>query len=245
MQTETLQEGSPAIGRTCPFCQFTLKPGVDAVTCGSCSSVHHTDCWNANSGCATYGCAENVNVGGKAEALRSLIADEATFLEYASVWSRWCASFVDGIVVWLICLPIFIIFGVTVASQAPASVQKLLNVVALLIGAAYETYLIGKRGQTVGKKGQKIQVIPVSMDVRMDYTRAFVRYVCKILSSIPCALGFLWALWDPNRQTWHDKLAKTYVVHDKRDVIKTPLWAWIVLIIILVVFVMVIVGAVT
>jgi uncharacterized RDD family membrane protein YckC len=25
-------------------------------------------------------------------------------------------------------------------------------------------------------------------------------------------VGLLWMLWDPNKQTWHDKVAKTYVV---------------------------------
>lgn len=234
METETLREGSPAIGRTCPFCQFTLKPGVDAVTCGSCSSVHHTDCWNANSGCATYGCAENVNVGGKAEALRNLIADEATFLEYASIGRRWIASFGDSILVGLICVPIGLLLGVVIAATGMTGLQKLGNLIGVLVAAAYETYFIGKCGQTPGKKSQKVQVIPVSMDVRMDNTRAFVRYAGKILSTIPCALGFLWALWDPNRQTWHDKLAKTYVVHDKREEIKTSLLAWVILVIILI-----------
>jgi uncharacterized RDD family membrane protein YckC len=27
-------------------------------------------------------------------------------------------------------------------------------------------------------------------------------------------LGFLWMLWDPNKQTWHDKVAQTYVVRE-------------------------------
>ena len=134
--------------------------------------------------------------------------------------------------------------AVSMGMNMPA-LQKLANFLGLLLGAAYETYYIGSCGQTPGKKYRKIQVIPVSMDVRMDNTRAFVRYVGKILSSIPCLLGFLWAFWDPNRQTWHDKLAKTYVVHDKREVIRTSLLAWIVLIILLVLLFGAIIGALT
>jgi len=32
------------------------------------------------------------------------------------------------------------------------------------------------------------------------------------VSTLPFALGFLWAFWDPKRETWHDKIAGTKVV---------------------------------
>jgi uncharacterized RDD family membrane protein YckC len=38
------------------------------------------------------------------------------------------------------------------------------------------------------------------------------RYFAYILSALPLLLGYLWAAWDPKKQTWHDKLAGTYVV---------------------------------
>jgi uncharacterized RDD family membrane protein YckC len=38
------------------------------------------------------------------------------------------------------------------------------------------------------------------------------RYFAYILSMLPLLLGYLWAAWDPKKQTWHDKLAGTYVV---------------------------------
>ena len=34
----------------------------------------------------------------------------------------------------------------------------------------------------------------------------------SIVSGLACGLGYLWMLWDPQRQTWHDKAAGTYVV---------------------------------
>jgi uncharacterized RDD family membrane protein YckC len=34
----------------------------------------------------------------------------------------------------------------------------------------------------------------------------------KLVSGVALGLGYLWMLWDPNKQTWHDKVAKTYVV---------------------------------
>lgn len=40
----------------------------------------------------------------------------------------------------------------------------------------------------------------------------FGRSVGAVVSDLLLGLGYLWALWDRNNQTWHDKLAGTYVV---------------------------------
>jgi uncharacterized RDD family membrane protein YckC len=39
-----------------------------------------------------------------------------------------------------------------------------------------------------------------------------VRALSCFLSLAPVGLGFFWMLFDPNRQTWHDKIAGTIVV---------------------------------
>jgi len=53
--------------------------------------------------------------------------------------------------------------------------------------------------------------------VRMDgtplaFTDALVRGLASILSAVAAGLGWLWILWDPERQAWHDKIARTVVV---------------------------------
>lgn len=47
------------IGKTCPYCQYTIKPDISTVCCSSCSIPHHFECWNENNGCTTFGCPEN------------------------------------------------------------------------------------------------------------------------------------------------------------------------------------------
>lgn len=44
-------------GRTCPYCRFPLKEGVEMIACGECHAAHHVDCWADNAGCAVMGCA--------------------------------------------------------------------------------------------------------------------------------------------------------------------------------------------
>jgi len=48
---------------------------------------------------------------------------------------------------------------------------------------------------------------------KLDITTAALRYVGQIIAAIPVGLGFLWVIWDAQKQGWHDKIAKTYVVH--------------------------------
>jgi uncharacterized RDD family membrane protein YckC len=42
--------------------------------------------------------------------------------------------------------------------------------------------------------------------------RGFARTVGTLLSILPLFLGYFWAAWDRRSQTWHDRIAGTYVV---------------------------------
>ena len=63
---------------------------------------------------------------------------------------------------------------------------------------------------------------PEVLDLR-DRTLAFVREVVgKFLSGLVLCLGYLWMLWDAERQCWHDKLVGTRVVRVVRAVPAGP-----------------------
>lgn len=42
--------------------------------------------------------------------------------------------------------------------------------------------------------------------------RAVGRYFARILSALPCYLGFLWPLWDSENRTFHDMIVRTRAV---------------------------------
>lgn len=48
---------SSSIGKTCPYCQYPIKPGEPVIECGQCGMPHHKACWEHNGGCTTYGCS--------------------------------------------------------------------------------------------------------------------------------------------------------------------------------------------
>jgi uncharacterized RDD family membrane protein YckC len=83
----------------------------------------------------------------------------------------------------------------------------------LTIGAAaYTVLLTAMNGQTVGK--QMAGVIILQPDGRMISLRiAMVRFAVSLVSALAFGLGFLWAIWDKDRETWHDKAARTVAFH--------------------------------
>lgn len=87
------------------------------------------------------------------------------------------------------------------------------STVLTLFWGVYFVYFIGSAGQTPGKKLLGIQVVRADEPVtEVDYKTAFNRFVGYTLSAGLFFLGFLWALFDNRKQTWHDKMAKTIVV---------------------------------
>jgi uncharacterized RDD family membrane protein YckC len=46
----------------------------------------------------------------------------------------------------------------------------------------------------------------------IGYGRAFGRALVSIVSGLVIAIGYLWMLWDPRKQTWHDKAVSSLPV---------------------------------
>ena len=120
----------------------------------------------------------------------------------AGFWRRFAALFIDGVILGVV----NVILIVLLSTQAA-------NALSLLVGIAYYTYFEGgATGQTIGKRALGIRVIDARAGGPIGYGRGLLRYVARILSTIPLFLGYFWMLWDREKQTWHDKIANTYVV---------------------------------
>jgi uncharacterized RDD family membrane protein YckC len=119
----------------------------------------------------------------------------------AGFWRRFAAAFIDGIIVGVVTL---VLYGLLKGAGYG---------LGIVIAIAYYTYFEGgPTGQTVGKKALGIRVIDFSTGGPIGYGRAFVRYLGRIVSAIPIYLGYLWMLWDREKQCWHDKFAGDVVV---------------------------------
>jgi len=120
----------------------------------------------------------------------------------ASFFARLGAAIIDGL-----------LLGVVSVALRAAVGQAAGSGLTLLIGICYIGYLEGSAsGQTLGKRALGIRVIDYRTGGPIGFGRAVLRYFARILSALPCFLGYFWMLWDKERQTWHDKLISDVVV---------------------------------
>jgi uncharacterized RDD family membrane protein YckC len=73
-------------------------------------------------------------------------------------------------------------------------------------------YLGGTTGQTIGRKALNISLVSQQTGQPIGMLMAFVRDICHIIDSIICYVGWLFPLWDAQRQTIADKIVNTVVV---------------------------------
>jgi len=113
-------------------------------------------------------------------------------------------------------LIIGVVAGVLVAVGAGTDSSTLIAIgylVWILLFGVYEIYFHGSAsGQTVGKRAVGIRVIDFATGGPIGYGRSALRWVGRLISGMFCYLGFLWMLWDKEKQTWHDKMANDVVV---------------------------------
>jgi uncharacterized RDD family membrane protein YckC len=123
----------------------------------------------------------------------------------AGFWIRFGAAFIDGIL-------LGVVQTILRAAMNNATAQAL----TLAIGIAYFGILEGgTSGQTLGKKAAGIRVIDFAGGGPIGVGRAIGRYFARWLSGLAIGLGYLWMLWDKEKQTWHDKLTNSIVVPEK------------------------------
>jgi uncharacterized RDD family membrane protein YckC len=104
-----------------------------------------------------------------------------------------------------------VLFGIRPVE--PRWIARVMETLSLVFTLAYFTFLEGSAsGQTVGKRAMNIRVVDFDDGASIGYWRAFGRSVIAYFVSPILLLGYLWMLWDREKQTWHDKVASSVVV---------------------------------
>lgn len=127
--------------------------------------------------------------------------------KHAQFNERLVASLIDGGI-------LLLLSGVAVSGiRTVISVNELIFAgVYVSLGVVYNFCQVWWLGTTAGKQVMRIKVVSRVYETP-DGKTAFLREcIGKPLSALPLGLGFAWALRDARQQTWHDKLARTYVV---------------------------------
>jgi uncharacterized RDD family membrane protein YckC len=137
-------------------------------------------------------------------------------MNYAGFWIRFGAIAIDGFIMWIFTMILFIpleIFMPT-SNDNPFVALSFMPLILLLqyaIPAVYDTWFVGKYGATPGKMACKLKIV-VADGGRVSYSRALGRHFAKWLSSIILGIGFIMAVFDDERRTLHDRICETRVV---------------------------------
>ena len=125
-------------------------------------------------------------------ALSQIDSATASLFPRVGFWWRTLATLID-----------FILVGV---------ITGLLNLDTPLIPVfAYFIIFWGWKGSSLGGMALGLRVQKLSGEP-MDWSTAIIRSLSAIVSFLPFFIGFFWAGWDPENQSWHDKIAGTTVV---------------------------------
>jgi len=154
----------------------------------------------------------------------------------AEFLDRFLAYVIDalilGVVSIVVFVPLFVVMFATFASNIDPETGEVTSAVApltffgmwllgfvLLVAAnyIYQVEMMYRRGQTIGKRAMKIQIIPVRPGEQLTRGMAAKRWLASFVAGaiIPFWnwIDGLWQLWDkPYRQCLHDKFAETVVI---------------------------------
>lgn len=98
------------------------------------------------------------------------------------------------------------------AGSAPAiPSQGVAWLMYMLLSLVYCGGMVTLRGQTLGKMAVGLRVAGPDGGKPVFWRAALRETVGKLISTYVLFMGHLWMLWDQRQQTWHDKMAQTYV----------------------------------
>jgi uncharacterized RDD family membrane protein YckC len=100
--------------------------------------------------------------------------------------------------------------------NVPTGGTVMIAVLLYLVG--FVAYLVlycrrvGSRGQSWGMSAAGYKIVDERTGASIGTGRAVGRFFARILSGMPCYLGYLWPLWDSENRTFHDMIVRTRAV---------------------------------
>lgn len=138
-------------------------------------------------------------IGKSPPRLFEVAPEEMLAMPRVGFWPRFGATFLDFAL---------IMFAIMMMFREPRFFP--------LIWIVYHIAMWAWRGTTLGGIVFSLRII--RLDGRApDFTVVLVRCLASCLSFVVAGLGFFWASWNPDKQSWHDMIAGTVIVRTPRS----------------------------
>lgn len=128
-------------------------------------------------------------------------------------WRRLAAMFYDLfplLGLWIVGAGLWVlVFHDVYDPQHPQpALRALLGAWLLAVAGGYFVASWTRLGATIGMRAWKLKLMRDD-GARIDARTALVRYLLALLSLAVLGAGFWYALFDPGRRTWHDRVCGT------------------------------------
>ena len=136
---------------------------------------------------------------------------------YAGFWIRVGASIIDSILILIIIAPLLtFIYGeeywlseAFIQGTWDILLNYILPAIAIVVFWIY-------RSATPGKMVLGLTIVDARTGGKPSTGQFIGRYLGYYVSTIPLLLGLIWVGIDKRKQGWHDKLADTVVIRNKK-----------------------------
>ena len=135
-------------------------------------------------------------------------------MSLASTSKRAIAFLIDELLLsFILILALWDSFSAAKDMQEMIEVTNMFVLEFLTIKIIYQAFFVMQYGASIGKLVMRIRVIEIATLQNPNVLSALNRAIFRIVSELIFYLGYLWAMFDPARQAWHDKTARTLVVN--------------------------------
>lgn len=123
-------------------------------------------------------------------------------------------SFLIDLVAPLTILVLLLLLAVAFGSSALIVVLAAFGYFGLFVFILWNScYQQGVTGQSIGRRVAGTRLVKIETGAPVGFGTALVRQICH---GVEFGIGYLWPLWDVQRQTFADKIAGTLVVRVDR-----------------------------
>jgi len=144
---------------------------------------------------------------------------------HAGFFIRLIAFYIDIFICGLIVFIMLFIIGLTIrvlgnkfmgfeTILGEAGLSILVQGTGFFIMSLYYILFHWKYGATPGKKILKIKVVNRNYK-RINFKTSVIRFLLFLISLIVLGLGCVWVIFNKEKQSFHDIIAKTYVIYSK------------------------------
>lgn len=132
--------------------------------------------------------------------------------EYAGFWIRLGASIIDNIIIMVALVPIGMLMGWN--SMYSSEMTSTADWLWQILMAAFCVFCWVKFAGTPGKRLLRLKVLDERTGKNVTVGQGIIRYIGYFPAILVLFIGLIWVAFDPKKQGWHDKMAKTVVVRE-------------------------------